>query len=438
MGINNYHKTKLTTKVIHNTNNTKFSTKTKPLNNKQQTNTQHHKTKLLTKLTHRHNKISSKYKKSNDIFRTPLEPKNKPILSLNTMLEQASQLSTYPLNSKTIYGDLTRYSKFKRVQINPLLSNLVRHVANSGFTNPFCLRFIFSYVQPRTLRKYFTQLRDLKWIIKVGMCYEVNPFLKALLRLDQDFCFLYEYASFKIDLFDLLNIPLMNLLELRKQNPRMYQVKKVKVVFHPFTRGSQSLGVRTVFYGVVGIRLSLKNDKVCETVLPVNYHAQPKIKGYNKDTKKRIMDLSGIDHYCIPLNWSIFDVVKPSYYSQKRRKKRWDKNLKPFLYVHFDNSISILYQPDYYTYSVLTKPFIKAIKKWNGEEYVEFNEFEVLERLFHARFVKNKRRANLFQDLGLTSRKMSGRPRKQLSSSKPVRKRVKSKGLVKKTSLGGD
>jgi hypothetical protein len=53
------------------------------------------------------------------------------------------------------------------------------------------------------------------------------------------------------------------------------------------------------------------------------------------------------------------------------------------------------------------QPYEKAVKKWNSNEYLEFCEFETVQKLFHARFVNGKRRLDLFKSLGLTRKKMS-------------------------------
>jgi hypothetical protein len=58
------------------------------------------------------------------------------------------------------------------------------------------------------------------------------------------------------------------------------------------------------------------------------------------------------------------------------------------------------------------KPFKYALMKWNNNqcEYVEVGDFKTLEKLFYYRFVKNKRRKELFEALGLKYKPISGRP----------------------------
>jgi len=58
-------------------------------------------------------------------------------------------------------------------------------------------------------------------------------------------------------------------------------------------------------------------------------------------------------------------------------------------------------------------------KNGNKEcEYVEVSSFALLEKLFHMRFVENKRRKELFDRLGLTYKSISGRPKKHLNNSR--------------------
>jgi Lhr-like helicase len=55
------------------------------------------------------------------------------------------------------------------------------------------------------------------------------------------------------------------------------------------------------------------------------------------------------------------------------------------------------------------QPYEKAVKKWNGYEYLEFCEFETVQKLFEARYIQGKRGSKLFRSLGLTRKKFSRR-----------------------------
>lgn len=288
-----------------------------------------------------------------------------------------------------------KFKKHKKDRFEPLLPSILRFIALSRFKYPFELYSEYSYVNKRTLRRKLNKLIELKWVIRIGKSkygrYTINPFLEFLIKLDAQFWFLLEFASSKIDLFDLLNIPLLNLLELRKKNPKTYQVERVKVFFYPSNKGY----MKPIFCGVVQITLYLRNGAICSTILPINLHGQPTIVGYDKIDKKPIVEIHGIKHYCIPLKWSLFDVKETRFYSE------WSEQAQRTVFLHFDNSIKILYQPDYQVYVMFKKPFDKAIEKWNGEQYIEFCEFETLRRLFESRFIKNKRRIDLFKELDL-------------------------------------
>jgi len=239
---------------------------------------------------------------------------------------------------------------------------------------------------------------DKKWLIRVGNSYNINPLLAYLIfRGDPQYVGLIEYSAIKVDLFDLLNYPLTKLLE--------QKAKKITIRFSE--RNDKYL--KPVFAGVVEIEAELSDGNKVQTILPLNLHAQSQIVGRTRILKKPIVNPKGIKHYCIPLRWRLFDVKKCEYWSRKRRTSRWEKNLRPLIFLHFDNSISLLYAENLQVYWMFKKPFEKAVKKWNGYEYLEFCEFETVKRLFHSRFVKGKRRLDLFKGLGLTYKSL--RPR---------------------------
>jgi len=52
-----------------------------------------------------------------------------------------------------------------------------------------------------------------------------------------------------------------------------------------------------------------------------------------------------------------------------------------------------------------------ALKKWQNYQYVEFRDFKTLKELFEARFVKEKRRKALFDELGLKYKDFSHKNR---------------------------
>jgi hypothetical protein len=61
-----------------------------------------------------------------------------------------------------------------------------------------------------------------------------------------------------------------------------------------------------------------------------------------------------------------------------------------------------------------------SIKHWQNGQYLEFNNFDDLKRLFVETFVNGKRRLDLFNSLGMTYKPNDGRP--QGSKNKPKAK----------------
>ena len=155
--------------------------------------------------------------------------------------------------------------------------------------------------------------------------------------------------------------------------------------------------------------------------MPDNLHGQP-IYG-----KKEYLD-----HHCIPLRWRLFDIQKASYYgtNHKRSHHKGAKN-KPNEFIHFDNSISLLFQPKGRFYYPWQKEFFErrktSIKYWQDYEYLEVNDIDALKRLFIKRFVKGKRRLNLFKSLRMEYKSISGRPKRAKKRNKRITKPVNSR-----------
>jgi hypothetical protein len=324
---------------------------------------------------------------------------NKPMISVRKnvdawTLDQILDLASEETLNSAYCMRMVSYGTKKKIRPNPLLPVILRYVGDYAFI--WQIKAYFSFVNQRSLRRYIKILVDTKWLIRVGNAYTINPLLRFLiLRLDSQYVYILDYSAFKIDLFDLLNYPLMKLLK--------HKAKKISVKFHE--RNDKYL--KPVFAGVVEIKAELENGCEVQTILPLNLHAQSQIVGRRKISKKPIVNRIGMKHYCIPLKWRLFDVQKCEYWSQKRRTSRWDKNLRPLAFLHFDNSITLLYTRSLRVYWMFKQPYEKAVKKWNGYEYLEFCEFKTVQRLFHSRFVKCKRRFDLFKSLGLTRKKMS-------------------------------
>jgi len=316
-------------------------------------------------------------------------------LTLNTILEDGLWLFEGKLDPKSLCVELASYRGKKKIRINQMFTDILRFIAPSRWRNHVELYSHFTDVNPRTLRYYLKQLRSLKWIMKVGYTYQINPFLEFLLDLDAQYWLLLEYATFKIDLFDLFNLPLMDITRTG------LRAKKLKITF--WERNRKPL--KPIFRGTVLIRLELEDGQKCETILPVNLHGQPIYgpKGF-------------LEHYCVPLKWQLFDVRRASYFgSNYKRSHHKGASNKQADFLHFDKSIGIIYIKDYLSYRWWKKPYERPLRLWNGQgnEYLEFCRFETLQRLFEVRFVEDRRRSGLFNALGLTHKPLSRQHRKQ-------------------------
>ena len=219
----------------------------------------------------------------------------------------------------------------------------------------------------------------------------------------------------------MLNVPLINVVNSGQK------IINAKVQFHKFEMGSHAQWIRAFFEGLVTIMLTSENGNMYESVFPVNKHASSKIIGYDPETKKRVTNPHGFYHHTIPLKWSLFGIAESCEYSKKGRKSRWAKEVEEYIYIHFDNSIKIIYnnmedkktkrvdEKDQFLqsqYLIFGKPFEKLLKDtWSKKQencqYVEVNSFETLQKLFTYRFVDDKRRIELFNALEIKTKKVN-------------------------------
>jgi len=329
-----------------------------------------------------------------------VDKRKQGLLTLDTILKDALRLSNgkiRPRPSICLFGQL---SWKRKVRINPLLTDIVRFITIHHYLTYPELYKRYSYVNRRSLRRYLNELQRLRWIRRFAKAYHVNPFFLYLLENYKQSFWLMEYATFKIDFFEIFNTPLKSAL--------LHKVKAVEMKPYHVRRGY----FNPIFKGVVVINLILEDGRKTFSFLPYNVHAQSKIVGRRQN--KPIIDACGIQHICLPLSWSIFDVNKTSFYgSNQKRSHHKGKGNKPLEFVHFDNSLTIMHQPKGLVYMLWEKEMHKmeedSLKWWNGKgkEYVELCSFDTLKRLFEVRLLDGKRGPDIFHAMGLTHKKLS-------------------------------
>ena len=310
------------------------------------------------------------------------------LLTLDTILRDAQRLCNGKIRPRPcicLFGQLLWKRK---IRINPLLSDIVRFIAIHNYVTYPELYNRYSYVNRRSLRRYLNELQRLRWIRRFAKDYHLNPFFLKLIELDFKYILLKEYAAFKFDFFEIFNMPLRSAL--------FHRVKTVKIESHEVKKGY----FNPIFKGIVVITLELKNGQKTVILLPYNLHGQ---HAYGETC---------LLHYCLPLSWSLFNIETASYYGSIRKRKHHKGAInKQVEFIHFDNSISIMFQPKDLPNGLFYLPCEKemhkmekdSLKWWNGKgkEYTEFSNFGTLERLFDFRFVKGKKGLNLFNALGL-------------------------------------
>lgn len=151
--------------------------------------------------------------------------------------------------------------------------------------------------------------------------------------------FILEYANYKLDLHKLLAYPL-RLIE----NPVDFKCKFF---------GQDDL--KMLFNGVRVISATMPDGLEVGTILPVNLHAQFL---QNRNTPKKII----IPHYYIPVEWGLFNIQECVYYSG------FDEGLNQRCFIHFDNSISVYYEPKGSVRWWWNKQsYERVVKRWSGK-----------------------------------------------------------------------
>lgn len=317
------------------------------------------------------------------------------LLTLETIRKDALRLDNGKIRPRPCVCLFGQLSWKRKVRINQVLTDIVFFITTRHFVGYPELYKRYSYVNRRSLRRYLNELQRLRWIRRFAKAYHINPFFLNLLDYYPQLWLLMVYATFKIDFFEIFDMPLKSALS--------HKIKTVEIEHYPVREGY----FNPIFKGVVVINLVLEDGRKTFTLLPYNVHAQSKIVG--RQGNKPVVNACGIQHICLPLSWSIFDIEKPSYYGSNRKRSHHLGTLnKPLEYIHFDNSLSIMHHPKGLTYMLWEKEIHKMEKDsliwWNGKgkEYVEFCSFDTLKRLFETRFVKGKRGLDLFHAVGLS------------------------------------
>jgi hypothetical protein len=346
------------------------------------------------------------------------ETESKPIMSFNDLINFARNKL-----EKKRKGLLYTAPKPTRFFVLPEIVFYVGYFRSASFSD--LEHYTKEKISKKQLKRDMQQLVKLKWIVPYGsggaITYRPNPFLEALRDIDETYLLLGEYSRLQIDFFDLLNLPLLNDVKSGEK------IVSAKVEFHIFEMGSHAQWVRAFFEGLVSIILTSENGIKYESFFPVNKHGSSKIVGYDSETKKRMTIPYGFYHHTIPLKWSLFDIKESSEFSKKGRKSRWAKEVEEYIYIHFDNSIKVIYnnmedkktkrvkekdvflQQQYLTFG---KPFEKLLKDtWSKKDascqYVEVSDFETLQRLFTYRFIDGKRQLDLFNALEIKTKKVN-------------------------------
>ncbi|WGM89558.1 MAG: hypothetical protein NUK63_00070 [Candidatus Bathyarchaeum tardum] len=327
---------------------------------------------------------------------------NKPILSVFDLVCAVLDYRKTGKEDTLLYCAKTTLEgkKKRRIRVDPQHTQIMEIMGYCRRTDFMDLEVYAKDIKKRKLKRILQSLVTKKWLVRQGRgnyaVYSLNPFLEFLLKKDVQFWCLLDFASFKIDFFDLLNLPLVNFVKAKKL------AKKIDIDYIETRIGT----ITSFFAGFVQIEFIMQNGKRFINYLPCNLHAQPLLKWqYTQSGKYRTTNYHGMRHYCLPISWKLFDIKECKYF------KKFDQQLGKTVYIHFDNSISLLCNEDKVISFIFVDYWKKALEKWQGYTYLEFREFDTLKKLFNARFVKGKRREELIAELGLKLKRITGRPK---------------------------
>lgn len=348
-----------------------------------------------------------------ELERTPNKRYSR-ILTMTDIVNLAVEIHKGNLTNQPIiyqFGNLSKgKAKRQRIRKEPIYTEILEYIRENNFALKAAtpnwkseteIYNQFKNIKPRTLRSKLIKLQKLHWIRRHGRDYHLNPFLFQLFKIDENFILMLEFASLKIDFFDVLNLPLI-------EAPKS-KIINTKIVYKEVS----DKYFNEIFKGKLLVTLTLEDGSKAQTLLPVNVHPQ---NAYGEK----------VAHYCIPLDCSLFDLMDEPYYStdikREHRKQAFNQNWN----IHADKSLTIPYTVKKSTYTLMQKTFferkVTSIKHWQNRVYLETDRPENLNRLLNERFINQKRGTELYQALGMTSKPKGGRP--EGSKNKPKKNKI--------------
>jgi hypothetical protein len=147
-----------------------------------------------------------------------------PILTLDDAVFLSKELRGSQLNDMLLIPSSGHLRKGrKRIRDEPFYLDILNYILEHWASNSFFNRDLqkpswkqeheiyvhFPQINHRTLKRYLKRLQELKWLRLDGKDYHLNPFLWELFKENPSYEHLLQFARLKVDLFDLLNLPII-------------------------------------------------------------------------------------------------------------------------------------------------------------------------------------------------------------------------------------
>jgi hypothetical protein len=341
--------------------------------------------------------------------RTPTKPFSR-ILNLENVLNLAVEIHKGNLTKKAIiyrFGNL-RNGKAKRIRKEPIYTEILEYIPESysaaklstpNWKSETEIYEHFKKINPRTLRSKLVNLQKLHWIRRHGRDYHLNPFLFQLFKIDENFLLMLEFASLKVDFFNVLNLPLIEASNSKITDTKI-DYKEVSDKYF-----------NEIFKGKMLVTLTLEDGSKAQTLLPVNVHPQ---NAYGEK----------VAHYCIPIDCGLFDLTDEPYFSTDYKRPHRKGAINENWNIHADKSITIPYMTKKTLHPRYKIRFhqqkVTSIKHWQERTYLETDHIEKLNILFNERFVNQKRGTELYSALDMTLKPKGGRPNGSKNKPKKI------------------
>jgi hypothetical protein len=250
-------------------------------------------------------------------------------------------------------------------------------------------------IKESTYSHYMTSLKRNGWIIRIGLFYELNPYVKWLVESNPDLKDILGCGF--MDLHDLINDPLLKMMD------KPIEDVKFAWSFVQYGHVDSSICNKSFWSGVLVITATMKDGEEIPVLMPFNVH-------WAGAKRKR----NFTPHVTLPVQWKFFGIKEATIFNNGK------------IWVHFDSSISLQLPPlsasrynwrvyEYFKKTGKLETYFghvrfgkmyhrdkETMNKYWKKEYVEVKELETLEQLIRNRLINKTEGTELLNGIRLT------------------------------------